>query len=190
MLEAGGNTLHSPEAHSCQMICNWPYWYTTYAFRGKSIFSLYSLTHTGCSSAYFPGNGNRNIFFRACRVATTVHVLPFCPSSKHLSADRVRHEHRRFYMATSVKLILFILADLKDHMANLSQNKRVFSFNPLCSLKNRLYQTPQPIFACYNLACKPPRNACMCQDTKRYASKPNQDKLNQDKMADRIRAGV
>ena len=69
----------------------------------------------------FPGNWNRYIFFKPCEVPTTFPFINFsCKDSfffgqppKCLSADCLWCEHRRFYMATLIGLVLYILADLK-----------------------------------------------------------------------------
>ena len=75
---------------------------------------MQSPTHTECSTRFFPMKPE------PCEVpAVFPFINLFCEgsfffgqSSKRLSADRLRCEHRRFYMATSVGLVSYILADL------------------------------------------------------------------------------
>ena len=103
--------------------CNWLYRYT---FHGKSIsIRGYAIanTHWVFFGVSFPRNQNWYIFFKPCKVPIVSPFIDiscegsffFGQSSKRLSADRLRCEHRCFYMVTSIGLVLYILTDLGLH---------------------------------------------------------------------------
>ena len=101
---------------------------------------------------FFPRNLNRYIFFEPCEVPTAFHFMNcsceggffFGQSSKRLSADRLRCEHRRFYMVTSVGLVSYILADLGLRGELLTKQT---SFLVLCATcENRVTKLCKPIY--------------------------------------------
>ena len=84
--------------------------------------SMQSPTHIECSSSFLSQEIRTDIF----SLGEVPAVFPFInfscegsfffgQSSKHLSADRLKCEHRRLSMATSVRLVSHILADLGLH---------------------------------------------------------------------------
>ena len=135
-LKAGGNAPVL-EAPSCQInrnplyryhnrlywFCNWPYQYTDYSTR----FTVNWYLSESMQSLFFgfslPWNRNRFIFFKPYIVPTVFPFINFScqgsffysQSSNSLSADRLRCEHRRFYMVTSVRPVLYTVADLGPH---------------------------------------------------------------------------
>ena len=66
----------------------------------------------------------------------------FGQSSKRLSADGLRYEHRRFYTVTSIGLVSCILAD-QGPVAIFSQSKQVFLCNPMQGMRESFYGTSQ-----------------------------------------------
>ena len=165
------------EAPSCQMNRNWPYRYTDYntAFaENRSLSeSVQSPTHIECSSV-FPSQetgtdaiSSSHAKFKQFFMFFFLFLIynfscegsfSFGQSSKHLSADHLRCDHRRFNMATSVGLVSYILEALGPRGELLTANE--FSRATLCATcENRDTKLHKLIFACHNLACKPPQNA-------------------------------
>ena len=143
---------------------------------------------------FFLRNRNQYIFFESCEVQKSFSFFFifscegsffFGKSSKCLSVDRLRCEQRRFYVVTSVGLVLYILADLGP-CGELLTKQTSFLVQPFVRLARTELQnfTSLAIFACHNIACKPPRNVRTRTTFKAYSSKPTQDKLNRDKTAD------
>ena len=109
--------------------------------------SLCSRRHTLFFGFSFPRNQNRYIFFEPCEVQTVFPFFQFScegsfffgQSSKRLSADHLRCEHRRFYMVTSVGLVPYILADLGPRGVLLTkQTSFLFSRATLCATAARI----------------------------------------------------
>ena len=81
--------------------------------------SLQSPTHIECSLVFLPKKSEPIHFLRAIRSCISFPFINFScvdsfffdQSSKHLSADHLRYEHGHSYMATSVGLVSYILAD-------------------------------------------------------------------------------
>ena len=125
---------------------------------------MQSPTHTECSSGFFPPrNRNRYIFFESCEVLA---VFPFInmscedrfsfgQSSKLLSADRLRCDTDvRFYGATSVGFVSYILADLglREELMRLcaayenSHKANEFSHAAMRGFRESLHKTLQAYF--------------------------------------------
>ena len=112
---------------------NWPYQYRNRPYRYTDYSTPFAVNQslsesmqspTSIESFFrfsFPRNQNQYIFFKLCEVPTVFPFINFScegsfffrQSSKHLSVDRRRCEHRCFYMAASVGLVPYILADLE-----------------------------------------------------------------------------
>ena len=89
--------------------------------------------------------------------------LPFGQSSKRLSADHLRHEHRGFYMVTSIGLVPYILADLALQGKLLTKHKNFLMQPSAWFARITFTKLHKPILACHNLICKPPQNAHVCE---------------------------
>ena len=143
-LEAGGNTvLEAPSCQMNRnwpywyhnwlyRHRNWPHQYHNchigtlqYDFCRKSIsIRVYAVAamHWVFFGFSFQRIQNQYIF-EPCEIPTLFPFINFScegsfffgQSSKHLLADRLRCEHRRFCTATSVKLVSYILADIGPH---------------------------------------------------------------------------
>ena len=117
----------------------------------------------------------------------------FDQSSKRLSADRLRCEHRRFCMVTSVGLVSYIFAD-QGPRGELLTKQSSFLMQPYARLARTALQifTSQFSPATISLASIHETHVSARQwaSLKRCASEPTQDKLNQDKMAGMIAAGA
>ena len=117
----------------------------------------------------FQRNWNRYIFFEPCEAPIPFPFIKFCcegnffcgQSLKRLSADRLRCEHRRFYMVTSVKLVLYMYTR-RPRTAWRTHKENKFSCAILwAACQNRVMKFRTHIFVCHNLTCKPPQNAHM-----------------------------
>ena len=122
------------EVPSCQMNRNWPYWYTA----NSTLFAVYrylsesiqSPTRIECFSGFLSQETGTDTFSTSSNSPPPLPPPPPSPSlpspvtsfsckgsfffgqsSKCLTDDRLRCEHRCFYMATSVRLVSHILAD-------------------------------------------------------------------------------
>ena len=118
----------------------------------------------------------------------------FGQSSKHLSADRLRCEHRLFYMVTSVGLNCFVHTRNPGPRGELLTKQTSFLVQPYARLARIALQH----FT--NLVLPATISLTRLHEThvrtrhkaifKRCASEPTQDKLTRDKMADMIAAGA
>ena len=128
----------------------------------------YTENRPGCITAEYTNAGGRRqyttvyIVLEAPKPCKVPAVFPFInfsckgsfffsQSSKGLSAGSLRWEHR--HMATSVRLVSYILTDLELPGELLVQ--------PHARLARITSWTSQAYSACHNLACKPPQNTCM-----------------------------
>ena len=147
-----------------------------------------------------PRNRNRYIFFfEPCEVPTVSPFFNFsCKGSfffgqfsKCLSDDRLRCEHRRFYMIISVGLVSYILADLGPRGELLTKQTSVL-VQPYGLLARTALKNLANLFspATFSLASLHEMHVRARRHFKRYASESTQDKINRDKMADIIVDGV
>ena len=146
----------------------------------------------------FQRNRNRHIFFEPFKIPIVFGFISFScegsffsgqQSSKGLSADRLRCEHRRFYMVTSVGLVSYIVPDL-GLRGKLLTNQTSFLVQPYARLARIALRNFTSLFS---PATVPRANSHethvrerLKAISKRYASEPTQDKLNRDRMADVI----
>ena len=146
---------------------------------------MQSPTHSGCSSGFlFLRNRNRYIFFQPCEVPAIFPLINlsfegslfFGQSSKPLSSDRLRCEHRRSELHGYLRRTSFVHTRRPWTAWPTSHKANEFSRAALCTAcenrvtKIRVWARHQAIF-------------------KRYASKLTEDKLNRHKMADVIADG-
>ena len=116
--------------------------------------------------------------------------LFFGQSSKRLYADRLRCEHRCFYMATSVRLVLYILADLGP-CSKLLTSFLVHSYARLARTASRncarLFLPATILLASFHKTHVYTRHYAIF---KRYTCEPTQNKLNRYKMVNVTTAGA
>ena len=153
------------EAPFCQMNGNWLYQYPIWPYRCTDYStpfavnwslsvseSMQSWTHIECSSGFL-SRGTRSHTFSSCHVKFEQFIplsisrcFFFGQSSKRLSADRLRCEHRRFNIATSVGDLFSAYSQISDRGANFSQSKRVFSCSPMRGFRESCLETSQNFF--------------------------------------------
>ena len=143
------------------------YRYTDYntPFAVNRSLSLCSRGHTLSVPRFFlPKKSELIHFFQPCEASTVFACFNFScevnfffrQSLKRLSADRLRCEHNASTWLLPSDLFRTYSQTL-DCVANFSQNK--FSRATFCATcENRVTKLRKPIFACHNLAYKPPRN--------------------------------
>ena len=117
----------------------------------------------------------------------------FGQSSRRLSADRLRCEHRRFYMATSVGLVSYLFVDLGPRGALLTMQTS-FVVQLYARLARIALRNFASLFSPATISLASLHETYLCArhyaTVKWSASDPSQDKLNRDKMADTIVAGA
>ena len=91
--------------------------------------------HWVFSSFSFPRKLKWSTFFKPCKVPTMFDILHFGHSSKHLSADRLRHEHKtlRIHHVYFCQTC-FVLVDWRT-CGKFITKQIVFSCNPLHTLQ-------------------------------------------------------
>ena len=117
----------------------------------------------------------------------------FGQSSKHLSADHHRCEHRDFYKVSSVGLVSYILADQRPRGELLTKQTSFFRATLCVTCENRITKIASPFSpATISLANLHETHvrARHLAIFKHHASEPIQDKLSRDKIADTIAAGA
>ena len=108
--------------------------------------------HSECSSVFLPTKPEP-IFLESWEVLTLFHFINFScegnfffgQSSKRLSADHLRCEHRHFYTVTSVGLLSYILADLGPR-GELLKKQRSFLVQPMRNLRESRYKISHAYF--------------------------------------------
>ena len=171
------------KAPSCQMKCNGPHWYHNFLYdtttdsisttsghigtlptEHLSQQSLCNCQHIECSS-FFPFQETKTDTFCSSHAKfqqffplinfSCKGSLFFGHSLKHLPAYCLRCEHKRFYMVSSIGLVLYI--HTRPH-GKLLTKQTSFLVQPYAR-QNCVINLHKTIFACPNLACKPPCKA-------------------------------
>ena len=105
----------------------------------------------------FPRNRNRYIFFEPCEVQIGFFFFFFFPiylARVAFSLVNLRNVFQLIASGVNTDISAWLLQSYlfrtysqpKDRVANFSQNKRVFSCNPMCDLRESLHKTSRAYF--------------------------------------------